>query len=60
MKSQHIVLKIKAELKCVMFFHFLFMDHLLKLIEFVCPDSHIAAELKISRTKATFNNKTMF
>lgn len=47
-----------GELKMLMFLHehrlpFVLMDHLPHLIRSVCPDSHIAKEIKCGRTKAT-------
>lgn len=55
----------EGELKCVMFLQehnlpFILMDHLPKLIRSVCPDSEIAKNLKISRTKAADICKNCF
>lgn len=61
-KSSYVIKIKEPDLKCVMFLHehnlpFLLMDHFPKLIKSVCPDSHIAAGLQISRTKATLVTK---
>lgn len=47
-----------AELKLLAFIHehnlpFLLMDHLPKLVAFACPDSSIAKQMRITKTKAT-------
>lgn len=64
-KSLHANKIKEAELKCVMFLHehnlpFLLMDHLPKLMKSVCPDSQIAADLQVSRTKVTLVTKQCF
>ncbi|XP_074027962.1 SCAN domain-containing protein 3-like [Leptinotarsa decemlineata] len=58
-KKAHVKNSVKAaELKLTVFLHehnlpFLLMNHLPKLIASTCPDSSIAKQLEIGRTKAT-------